>query len=243
MDANKQAYWLLKPVNRAIREFGMLRDGDRVAVAFSGGKDSLALLHLLALRQKQALERYDLLVLHVAGDARGAETPPHPPLLDWLAQSGFRYEVEPFALSPGETLPLECARCAWNRRKLLFAAADRLGCNVVAFGHHADDLAETTLLNLLDHGVTEGMAPVREFFDGRLRLIRPLCYVSEAELRRFARALAQAGAAPEPPPLCPQSVHSRRALAKRLLAEAMRENKDARTNLLRAGLRGLGFLK
>jgi tRNA 2-thiocytidine biosynthesis protein TtcA len=234
-DAGRLAYWLLKDINRAIRDFSMIADGDRVAVAVSGGKDSLGLLRLLDLRRRSAPERYDLFAIHVVGDARGAETPEHAPLRDWLASSGFPYVVERLELPSGEESPLDCHRCTWNRRKTLFEAARRLGCNIVAMGHHADDLAQTTLLNLLYHGKVETMAPRREYFDGTLRLVRPLCYTPEGPLRRFARACAF----PPPPPDCPRGNQSRRRLIRDLLKQAERGCQDARTNLLRAGLKGI----
>jgi tRNA 2-thiocytidine biosynthesis protein TtcA len=102
-------------------------------------------------------------------------------------------------------------------------------------GHHADDLAQTTLLNLLYHGKVETMAPRREYFDGTLRLVRPLCYTPEGPLRRFARACAF----PPPPPDCPRGNQSRRRLIRDLLKQAERGCQDARTNLLRAGLKGI----
>jgi tRNA 2-thiocytidine biosynthesis protein TtcA len=233
-DARRLGYWLLKDINRAIREYGMIADGDRVAVAVSGGKDSLSLLRLLDLRRESAGARYKLAAIHVMGDARGAETPPHPPLLAWLAASGYEVAIERPALAEGEALPLGCQRCTWNRRRALFQAARRLGCNVVAFGHHADDLAQTTLLNLLFHGRAETMAPRREYFGGLLRLVRPLCFSAEKDVRRFARA----SEFPPPPPACPRSEHSQRELARGLLRLAETGSRAARTNLLRAGLRG-----
>ncbi len=210
----------------------MLADGDRVAVAVSGGKDSLSLLRLLNVRRQTASERYGLAAIHVIGDARGPGIPVHPPLFDWLAASGYEHLIVPLRLPADEALPLNCQRCTWNRRRTLFEAAQRLGCNVIAFGHHADDLAQTTLMNLLASGRVETMAPRREYFDGALRLIRPLCYVAEKDIRRFARACAF----PSPPEDCPRSHESRRRVAADLLQLAEREFENTQINLLRAGL-------
>lgn len=229
------AFWLLKDINRAVREFAMIADGDRVAVAVSGGKDSLSLLRLLDLRRKWCAEKYQLAAVHVVGDSRGPDIPIHRPLVDWLIDRGYETLVVPLALAPDEKPPLGCHRCTWNRRKALFAAAVELGCNVVALGHHADDLAQTTLLNLLYHGKVETMAPRRDYFDGSLRLVRPLCYTSETAIRRFAQLCSF----PPLPDLCPQSAASRRSLSRELLRAASKGGKDVRTNLLRAGLRGI----
>ncbi|MEA3337529.1 MAG: ATP-binding protein [Chloroflexota bacterium] len=232
-DPRRLAYWLSKDVNKAIRDFTMIEDGDRVAVAVSGGKDSLSLLRLLDWRRTSVPESYELAVVHVVGDTRGSQIPVCQPLIDWLEAEGYPFLVEPLYLSEEESLPLNCQRCTWNRRRTLFEAAHRLGCNVVALGHHADDLAETTVLNLFVGGRVETMAPAANYFDGLLRLIRPLCKVPETELRRFARACDF----PPPPPECSRSDQSRRQVAKDILRQAKKLSPDARGNLLRAGLK------
>jgi tRNA 2-thiocytidine biosynthesis protein TtcA len=234
-DPHKQAFWLFKNINKAIREFDMLQAGDRIGVAVSGGKDSLSLLRLLDWRRKTVPVRYELVAVHIIGDARGPECPAHPPLQAWIQNSGYEYAIEPLILPADEVLPMNCQRCAWNRRRTLFQVFRRLRCNVIAFGHHADDLAQTTLLNLFYSGRVETMTPIREYFDGDLRLIRPLCYTAEKDLRRFARANQDF---PDPPPKCPQSDHSKREMARDFIWQAEKKGHQVRTNLMRAGLRG-----
>ena len=235
MDADKNAFWLMKDFRRAIREFGMLRPGDRVAVAVSGGKDSLTLLNLLRLLQQDPREQIELVAIHVIGDSRGALEHPHLPLVEHLAQSVVHYAVVPLRLPEGEPLPLNCHRCSWNRRRTLFEAAREQGCSVIALGHHADDIAQTTLLNLSYHGKLEAIAPVREYFGGEIRVIRPLCLLEESEIRRYARSAGF----PEPPPACPQEDHSRRQMVRNWLRETGRDARRIKANLMQAGLRGL----
>jgi tRNA 2-thiocytidine biosynthesis protein TtcA len=235
VDPARLAYWLLKDINKAIRDFEMIQAGDRIGVAVFGGKDSLSLLRLLDWRRKAVPEDYELLVLHIMGDARGPACPTHPPLIEWLQNSCYEYAVEPVILPDHEELPMSCQRCSRNRRRTLFQVFRQRGCNVIAFGHHADDLAQTTLLNLLFGARVETMSPRRDYFDGELRLIRPLCYTREKTIRRFARANPDF---PPPPPECPIHDDTRRLRAEKLLRQAEGWAKNARTNLLRAGLRG-----
>jgi tRNA(Ile)-lysidine synthase TilS/MesJ len=100
-----------------------------------------------------------------------------------------------------ETLLLNCQRCTWNRRRTLFEAAYQSGCSTVAMGQHADDLAQTTLLNLLHQGHTETMASRRDYFGGRMRIIRLLCLSPEKAVRRNAQSIDL----PDPPPTCLQA--------------------------------------
>lgn len=233
------AYFMLKTVNRAIREYQMIADGDRVAVAVSGGKDSLGLLYLLDVRRRRfahwchTRERYELAAFHIQGDATGP-TPGHPPLEAWLAQTGLPYVIEKADIPEGEELPMTCQRCAHHRRRQLFEMADRLGYNVIALGHHADDLAATALLNLLQGGRCDGgMAPRADYFGGRFRLIRPLIYTSEKEMRQLARVLGL----PPAPPDCPRRHDSARAAAAGLLEAIAPRFPNARANLSRLALR------
>jgi len=227
-------FFLLKKVNQAIRDYNLVSNGDRIAVAVSGGHDSLSLLHLLQARQRSACERYELVAIHVHGDARGPDnTPEHPALLEWLARSDIEYVVVPMELPSGEPLPLKCQRCTWNRRKTLFLTAHQLGCNVVALGHHFDDAVETTLMNLFYQRRLEGLAPKASYFGGQFTLIRPLIYVPKKELARLARAASF----PPSPPACPESERSRRRLIQKVLQLVEQNNHHVRRNVFRAAMR------
>ena len=230
--ADRQAFFILKKLGAAVREFDMIRDGDRIAVAVSGGKDSLGLLHLLQAYRRSAGIRFELAAIHVLGDATGVIAL-HPPLGEWLAAQDIPYRVVLPALAVDDEPPLNCQRCTWLRRKAIFQAADALDCNVVAFAHHADDTAQTTLLNLLYGGDVRALAPCADYFEGHFRLIRPLIYVPETDLKRFARA----SGFPPPPPACPRSDNSRRRRVAEMLKLLGRDYlTQARPNLIRAGL-------
>jgi tRNA 2-thiocytidine biosynthesis protein TtcA len=229
--ASRLASFLLKKINKANRQFSLISDGDRIAVAVSGGKDSLALLRLLKFRQRFAPEKYELKAIHVLADARGIDTPHHPPLEEWLANEGIEYIIEHIPEELADETSMPCHRCSRIRRKILIESASRMQCNKIAFAHHADDLAETTLLNLIYHGCVETMEPKRNYF-GSIELIRPLCLVPEQEIIRFASACEF----PPPPPMCPQADKSHRKKARELLELTMKCSKQARDNLIRVGL-------
>jgi tRNA 2-thiocytidine biosynthesis protein TtcA len=233
-DPARIAHFLLRDVNRAIREFAMIRPRDRIAVAVSGGKDSLTLLRLLDVRRAYDPIPYELAAIHVRGDETGI-TAAHAPLEEWLYGQGIPCRIVEPDVGPSDPPPLTCHRCTWLRRKAIFLAAEALGCNVVAFAHHADDAAQTTLLNLLYGGQAVTLSPHVEYFSGRFRLIRPLIYVPERNLARFARA----SSFPPAPPVCPRAKDSRRQRIAQLLEANGPERDQFRSNLLRAGLRGL----
>ncbi len=229
LDPERLAARLLSGVNRAIRRYGLIRGGDRIAVGLSGGKDSRVLLDLL--HRGVAVEGgYELVAIHVDGSGAGLpDLKAH--LRPWLESLGLPYALVPLELPPGEKLPLSCFRCAWNRRKALFLAAERMGCNVVALGHHADDAAVTTLMNLLYKGKLERLEPRLSYFGGRFRLIRPLILLEEAEIARYARARGW-----EIPPEmeCPRAATTRRARLERFLRSfPPKEREQIRANLLR----------
>ena len=229
----RQTRLLIKKINQAFRNYPMLDDGDRVAVAVSGGHDSLSLLHLLRIRQSITPEHYDLVAVHVLGDASGSDTySEHQPLLTWLAASGLEYVIEPMRLADDEKLPMDCYRCSWNRRSTLFRVARRLGCNKIAFGHHFDDMVETALMNLLYQGRMVSMYPCASYFGGAFSLIRPLIYITKEELKAFA----QTNGFPEPPPRCPNNDESQRKVIADILNLADLSYQNMRQNIFRAAM-------
>ncbi len=239
------AYYLLKKVARAVREFSLIAPGDHIAVGVSGGKDSRTLLELLLRgvdlpqdRESSSTpeRRYRVTALHVDGSTVGLPNV-RPTLEPWLQAHDVPYEIVPLEVEEDESLPLDCFRCTWNRRKALFQTADRLGCNKIAFAHHADDAAITTLLSLMYKGRLETLAPSLNFFEGRFFVIRPLILVPEAEIARYARAAGWGFPAELE---CPRTATSRRADVERFLRSLPpRERKAIRANLWRAGREAL----
>ena len=223
---------LLIPVNQAVRRWDLIVDGDRIVVGLSGGKDSRTLLALL-IRGVDIPGEYDLVAVHVDGTHVGLPDR-KPALLPWLENLDVSYEVVPMEVPEDEPLPMDCFRCSWNRRKTLFLTADRLGCNKVALGHHADDAAVTTLLSLFYKGRLERLPPMLDYFEGRFEVIRPLILVTEAEIRRYARACGWEAALAKAP-ACPQEGETRRATLEAFLnAFPKREREQIRANLWQA---------
>lgn len=230
--ADKLAFYLLKAVNKAIREHQMLADGDRVLAAVSGGKDSLTLLDLLRRRQCSALEHYALSACLVRTDWHCGRAAPETWLRKWCREQDVPLTVVELPLKSeldaAELNP--CFVCAWHRRRLLFQVAEELGCNKLAFGHHADDLAETALLNLFFNARLRGMAPRQELFQGQLVLIRPLAYVEERDIVPFAKA---SGFPIEGEP-CPWGQRSQRAAIKSMLRNMEQECRQIKRHIHRA---------
>ena len=187
-ETNGLSHFITKKVGKAIWDYRMIKDGDRILVAVSGGKDSLSMLRILKERTKFVPINYELIACHVD---MGFEWVKKDLLVDYFEQEGVRHvAAEPNRGWRKEGEPFGCFWCSWNRRKALFAMAKKLGCSKIALGHHMDDITETLLLNLMFNGEICTMRPYQEMFRGRLALIRPLAYVEEkraGEARREAR--------------------------------------------------------
>ena len=232
------ASFLLKKLRKANRIYDLIEDGDRIAVGVSGGKDSQTLLRLLVGWQPYAPFGYDLIAVHLSAGSFRDDASQEPTDLQTLFRSmGVQHTIRPFLLPPGEPYPPDCFRCSWNRRKTLFMMARELGCNKVALGHHADDMAETALLNLFFHGRLESMAPRLEMFQGLITLIRPMALIEEKDIIYYARSAGfwrESGS-------CPYGNRSKRAEMRSVLRRIKHMAPDAQKNLLRAVDRASGW--
>lgn len=221
------SYFVSKKVGKAVWDYRMLKDDDRIMVAVSGGKDSLALLSLMRDRQRFVPVRHEIIACHIDMGFEWVQT---DILRDYFESQNIRYVIADPSEHWTQDQPLDCFWCSWNRRKTLFKLAGEIGCNKLALGHHMDDIAETLLLNLLFNGEIGTMRPYQELFDGRLTLIRPLAYVEEKDLTRLANQLDL----PVITSRCPRAKTSKRRLVKEIIAEVRKHNRNVKKNIFRS---------
>jgi tRNA 2-thiocytidine biosynthesis protein TtcA len=206
----------------------MLAPGDKIAVAVSGGKDSLTLLRLLIDRQKFVPIKYSLLAMHID---MGYPKSISGKLEKYFKKLGVEYKIiKTDILKKTPKSKINCFWCSWNRRRELFLAANKLGCTKIALGHHLDDIAETMLLNLFFRGEISTMAPKQELFKGKIMLIRPLAYVPERLIKLFAQE-ARLG---HDTCVCPHSVISNRNRMGRIIQDLEKISPDIKKNIFRS---------
>jgi tRNA 2-thiocytidine biosynthesis protein TtcA len=180
---------IAKRTTRAITDYQMIEDGDRVMVGLSGGKDSWALLQVLDVLRQRAPIRFSLVAVNVDS---GYKAYKHDVIARTCEARGWDYRIEHTGI--GELIEdildadqTPCSLCARLRRGVLYRIADELGANKIALGHHADDFIETLLLNLFFAGALKAMPAKLVSDNSKHVVIRPLVYVGEEEARAYAK--------------------------------------------------------
>ncbi len=216
-------------MRRALLEFEMVHEAKKVAVALSGGKDSIALLAMLKAVSGRGFPPFELMAIHISGEAScgaGVGSGFLQSMCDGLG-------VPLIQRSSKHTLEgLECYSCSRERRSLIFQAAKEHDCTIIAFGHHEDDNAQTVLMNLFHKGEFAPLLPKISMVDYGITIIRPFIYVEErmliefAKLQGFHRITCQ----------CPVGQVSKRKKTKELLEEIQEHFPHARHNIAEAAL-------
>ena len=225
---------LARKMTKAIVDFELIEDGDRVMVGLSGGKDSWALMQLLDALRRRAPVDFTLVAVNVHSGYRDYQ---HDAIAQACARRGWELRIEHTSI--GEIIDdkldegaTPCSLCARLRRGVLYRIAGEVGATKIALGHHADDFIETLLLNLFFAGALKAM-PARLVSDDRRHVvIRPLAYISEEEARDYTR---QAGL-PVIGCCCPVcgDLGLQRQRVKRLLLDLEREHPGVKQSMLKA---------
>ena len=226
---------LTRTMAKTIHEHRLINEGDRILLAISGGKDSYTLLDLLTEAQRKSPVKFELIAYHLDQAQPGYDG---TPLRSWLEAFGARFEIHREDTYSAVIADAEehgsrtyCRLCSRLRRGILYAAAERLGCNSIALGHHRDDALETFLLNLLYAGRLQSMPARYTTGDGRFKVIRPLIECAEDDIAAWA---AHAQYPILPCNLCGSQENLKRDAVASLLTELERQIPNVRSVMMAA---------
>ena len=218
-------------VGKALHQYDMISHKDRVLVGLSGGKDSFILMWILNERLKRIPIDYELYSVHIDLEFDGGFS---KSLAKYCSQIGFELRIEytdyGVLAHSSENRENPCFLCSRLRRKRIFEIADELGCNKVALGHNKDDIIETLFMNIFYAGEISSMIPSQSFFQGKFSVIRPLAFVDEDVISRFAKEKSY----PVFKNPCPSIKSSKRHEIKNILKQLYRNNKKVKGNIFRA---------
>ena len=223
---------LKKWLEKAALDYDMIAEGDRLLVGVSGGADSMVLLDLLNTPMLH-LPSFSIVAVNIdlGFDAtyQGYEVLDH-----YLNANGYEYVMEKTDIGPRVhsdwARKRPCFLCSKMRRKRIVEIAEEHGCNKIAFAHHKDDIIETLLLNIFYAREISTMVPDQSLFRGKFHIIRPLTYIHEGLIKKYAveRDL------PVIKNMCPSENTSKRRYIKNLLDELEKDNKDVRDNIFKS---------
>lgn len=222
---------IMSPIRRAIDDYMMIEDGDKIAVGLSGGKDSITLLSGLAGLRRFYPKKFDLVAIRIDTGLAFDETECEN-LKNYVEELGVEYIVEKTEIASvvfdvrKEENP--CSLCANMRRGALNSAAKNAGCNKVALGHHADDLIETFFLSMMYEGRLSTFHPITNLSRMDLSVIRPMIYMRERDVASFAKGK------PILHNPCPADKHTKREYVKNLLKDIRQEIPFVNDNVLNA---------
>jgi tRNA 2-thiocytidine biosynthesis protein TtcA len=221
---------ILRKVGAAIERFHMIREGDRIAVGLSGGKDSITLLEILLILQKRAPIDFSVCAFTIE---QGKFLAPIQPVGEYLQARGVDWTYvhdQPSLNLISEQPDHGCDLCSRYRRRAIYEIVRKLGANVIAFGHTADDFCESFLRNAMFTGRISALPPITWSSKGEFRLIRPLVYVTEDLTRAFAQSLG----APVIPCGCSQKTGTVRRNLRDIFADLENEHPFLKETLLAA---------
>ncbi len=206
----------IKSAGKAINRYNMIKEGDEVLLAVSGGKDSLALALALSLRLKWLPVSYKLKALMINWIEHPIDDEHKNKLRQYFKALNIDFEIVDENQFPSSFKgDFNCYLCSRNRRRILFEYAAKNDVKLIAMGHHLDDLVETTMMNLCFRANFSTMLPVQEFFDGKLHIIRPLIEIHESVTRR----LWECYDLPVIKPVCPYDQTNIRSKLKPIIKE------------------------
>ena len=226
---------MLSYVRRAVDEYNMIEDGDRIAVGVSGGKDSLTLLEVLSQMRIFYPKKYEIVAITVDMGFEGVD---YSEIKEFCRRINVEYIIEKTEISKIifdiRKEPNPCSLCAKMRRGSLHSAAQAAGCNKVALGHHFDDAVETFMMNLFFEGRLGCFSPKSYLSNRKLGLIRPMIYATEKDVKYFvSRRTLPIFVNP-----CPEDHATEREKMKNLLASLERENKGVKHRIFNAMCKG-----
>lgn len=176
-----------KLVRTCVKDYGLIADGDKVLVGLSGGKDSLALTQLLAMRSKIHSPKFSVTALHIRNEGMGYASDTEY-LRGFCKELGIEFDVVDISIDlTKDRRKSPCFLCSWYRRKALFEYAKKNGFKRIALGHHKDDVIATLIMNMAFQGSISSMPPLLQMDKFDVAIIRPLALIEESDIKELAK--------------------------------------------------------